>query len=82
MDCPKCGSSEGWSKPTYSYVFVGYGGLDDRINERLEFTCLTCGYVRYEPTKDAVERIGLTDLTTGKGYYKDLPIYYKDLPLK
>lgn len=45
--CPKCGSDKGWDGP--KYVVYEWGG-------RLKFACVTCGYERIEPTKDAPQR--------------------------
>lgn len=57
MTCPKCGSDGGWRGPQYQgpkYLGIrpvtmqpvyGHGSLI--------FACLTCGYERMEPTKDA-----------------------------
>lgn len=51
--CPKCGSEAGWTGPTYKsdvWSTVGYGLIR---KECLSFICVTCGYQRTEPTKDA-----------------------------
>ncbi len=54
MDCPKCGSTAGWTGPVYHWFASGsWRNADIRFNERLQYTCSTCGYVREEPTKDA-----------------------------
>lgn len=53
--CPKCGSDQGWEGPRYGYVsFVIVGENEPpHSGEWLAFRCLTCGYERREPTKDA-----------------------------
>jgi hypothetical protein len=54
MNCPKCGTDEGWIGPRFESIPIGGypSRMPFRVEERLRYLCKTCGYSRFEPTKD------------------------------
>lgn len=58
LPCPKCGSRAGWSGPRYGEYWTR--AIVSRVytippehSEWIGYACLTCGFERREPTKDA-----------------------------
>lgn len=70
--CVKCGSVAGWKGPVYRLQLYAVGYGTEFRQECLEFTCLTCGYMRSEPTKDAPPETVLTEVA--------LPVMEEETP--
>ena len=58
MPCQKCGSTDGWSGPTYrrqldhGFISRGYIRWPRVIAETLDWACVRCGYTRHTRTVD------------------------------